>query len=456
MRKIFLLFLFLIFSFILAAKTALAENNPVPNNKFGIHIIQAEDIPDAANLVNSSDGDWGYVTFVIQKDQRDVPRWQVVFDELRRRHLIPIIRIATRPLDDHWEKPNSDEIDGWVSFFNSLNWVIKDRYIILGNEPNQSKEWGGKIDPVEYADWVKKFVLSLKSSSKDYFVMAAPLDLAAGNTKETMDAYQFWRKIYLKDPDYFKIFDGLASHSYPNPDFSASEYKRGRNSIKSYEWELSILENFGSPKMPVFITETGWVLKSPDEIAKKMKYAFESVWLSDEKVRAVTPFILNYAQPPFEEFSWKDKDGNFQPVYSEIQQIKKIKGEPIQEDKAEIVSYYFTPIIYQNSKYAGVIFIRNTGQTIWQKGEISFKTFSDIGIEIKSEKFEKLEPGEIGLIYAESGRPINESLTDKYVVVRKDQTISKEYNFGVRLVHIPEVKIESIFGRILRLFKGLH
>ena len=114
----------------------------------------------------------------------------------------------------------------------------------------------------------------------------------------------------------------------------------------------------------------GWTLDDPEETAKRMKYAYESVWLLDKRVQAVTPFILNYAQPPFEEFSWKDKEGNFLPVYSEIQQIKKVKGEPIQEDNAEVVSFYFTPIIYQNTKYSGVIFIRNVGQAIWQKEEI--------------------------------------------------------------------------------------
>lgn len=456
MQKILLLLLFLIFSFFLVTKNVLAEEISIPNNKFGIHIIQAEDIPDAAKLVNSSGGDWGYVTFVIQKDQRDIGRWQTVFNELRRQHLIPILRIATRPLGSIWEKPNSDEIDGWVTFLNSLNWVVKTRYIVLGNEPNHSKEWGGEINPLEYATWAKQFASALKTSSADYFIMAAPLDLAASNSKETMDALLFWRKIYLKESDFFTSFDGLASHSYPNPDFSASEYKRGRNSIKSYEWELSVLKNFGVPNLPVFITETGWKLDKPDNVAKKMKYAFESVWLEDKRVLAVTPFILNYAQPPFEDFSWRSKEGNFYPVYSEIQQIQKIKGKPVQEDKAEIINYYFTPIIYQNSKYSGIIFIRNIGQTIWQKGEISFKTSSDIGIDIKSEKFEKLEPGEIGLLYIESSQPLSSSLIDKYEVIHNNQVISKSYDFGVRLVRLPEVKVESIFGRILRLIKGLH
>jgi len=58
-----------------------AAENPlsVPNNSFGIHILDENDLEDAAKLVNSGGGDWGYVTFVIRSDERDSKRWQKVF-----------------------------------------------------------------------------------------------------------------------------------------------------------------------------------------------------------------------------------------------------------------------------------------------------------------------------------------------------------------------------------------
>ena len=34
----------------------------VPNNRYGIHIVDTNDIPQLPALVNSSGGDWGYVT----------------------------------------------------------------------------------------------------------------------------------------------------------------------------------------------------------------------------------------------------------------------------------------------------------------------------------------------------------------------------------------------------------
>src|SRR5258708_39589973 len=129
MKKILFLLL-IIFLFEVFTPRAKAVSNPagVPNNHFGMHVIDMSDLPDVAKLTNSNGGDWGYVTFVIQKGERDPKRWQTAFDEMRRLHLIPIVRIATAPLTGNsnvWEKPSVDEIDGWVSFLNSLNWVTK-------------------------------------------------------------------------------------------------------------------------------------------------------------------------------------------------------------------------------------------------------------------------------------------------------------------------------------------
>ena len=124
MRKILIVFAFLA-SLVIPIKTVNAIETPtsVDNNKFGIHITDENDIEDAARLLNSSGGDWGYVTFVIREDERDINRWQNVFDKLRRQHLIPLVRIATTQDEGNWTKPDPDDISSWVNFFESLNWV---------------------------------------------------------------------------------------------------------------------------------------------------------------------------------------------------------------------------------------------------------------------------------------------------------------------------------------------
>ncbi len=354
--------------------------NPLsnPNNYFGIHILNENDLDDAAKLVNSSGGDWGYVTLVIRKDELNKDRWQKVFDKMRRLHLIPIVRIATKQIENYWEKPNLNEIDAWVSFLDSLNWVIKNRYLIIGNEPNHAKEWGNEVNPEEYADYLITFSEKLKNKSENFFILPAGLDASAQSIKGSMSEDEYLKKMLSHKPSLFNYIDGWNSHSYPNPEFSGSELEKGRGTITTYDWELEFLKSLGVNKeLPVFITETGWAhnrydkvlaYKTPDEVSHSLKFAFENVW-NDKRIVAVTPFVLNYKYPPFDIFSWRKKDGGFYNFYYNIQKIPKIAGKPIQEIKVKLISIIFPPIIKKHNKFYGLSFIKNEGQSIWKWGE---------------------------------------------------------------------------------------
>ncbi len=107
----FAFFLFVSCSLFLAT-SALAVTNPlsVPNNKYGIHIISAtrDEASEAARLVNNN-GDWGYITVLAESGDRNEGKWQEFFNELRRRHLIPLVRLATKPDKGNWERPYPGE-----------------------------------------------------------------------------------------------------------------------------------------------------------------------------------------------------------------------------------------------------------------------------------------------------------------------------------------------------------
>ena len=381
----------LLTSLIIPIKTKAIEN-PLsrPNNIYGIHILDENDLEDAASLVNSTGGDWGYVTLVIRKEERDKNRWQKVFDEMRSFHLIPIVRIATRQVNNHWEKPSFDEIDGWISFLSSLNWVIKNRYVIIGNEPNHATEWGNELNPQEYADYLIILSEKLKKESNDFFILPAGFDASAPSDKEHMSEDEYLKKMIDYKPDIIKNIDGWSSHSYPNPDFSGSESDKGRGTVATYEWELELLKSLGVEKeLPVFITETGWAhnqdnkvlsYKTPDTISESLKYAYKNVW-NDKRIIAVTPFILNYKDPPFDIFSWKKKEGGFYNFYYDVQRIPKLAGRPIQEVKAKILSFIFPPIIKRSGKFYGLAFVKNEGQSIWKWGE--FVNPFDGGVDIQ-------------------------------------------------------------------------
>ncbi len=405
MKKIiFLLTLFLLSFIFVPNVKAIYDPTSTSNNHFGLHLVDTNNLSDAARLINSNGGDWGYVTFVIQKGERDPKRWQTAMDNMRRLHLIPIVRIATAPAGNVWEKPSVDEIDGWVSFLSSLNWVIKNRYVTIGNEPNHASEWGGEIDPAGYANYLKIFSSKLKKANEDFFVLPAGMDASATNSKGTMDESLYLSKMIEAVPDLFNNIDGWASHSYPNPDFSGPANATGKGTVKTYDWELNYLKFIGVSKdLPVFITETGWTHKTDTlttDIGPKIEFAFKNVW-SDKRIIAVTPFILKYTEPPFDTFSWINKDGNFYDFYNNVINLPKNVGKPIQEYKADVLTGIFPKIATVNSVYNGMLFVKNTGQSIWNKDSIKLMTTDLQNLEVKSVYPANIEPGQIGVFFVD-------------------------------------------------------
>ena len=437
----------------------LAENSPtnVPNNKFGIHITDEKDLPDAAALINSTGGDWGYVTLVITERERDHDRWQQVFDQMRRLRLIPIIRIATKATGDIWEAPNDAEINNWIAFLNSLNWVIENRYIVIANEPNHSYEWGGKIDPSAYATYLNKFAVKLHEASPDFFVLPAGLDASAKNTTLTMDSSIFLKRMLASEPKLFDNLDGWVSHSYPNPAFAGKETDIGRGTINTFAWELNYIKSLGVDKeLPVFITETGWSNQKidPSIISTKFEYAFKNVW-NDPKIVAVTPFILNYPQAPFSEFSWKKSDGNFYPLYSSIQAITKIAGEPVQKVSGQILGALAQPIILYGSDFAGAILAKNTGQSIWNTKDV-IVTGTTKDVVIKSYSFPNIEPMRLGLIIFKAVAPKTPGIYSRSIFLtdKNGKRITNNYPIEGLVTKIDKMQIGSFFSKISSYLKS--
>lgn len=367
MKKFLLVLLTLLFFLPISTWAA------APNNIYGIHLAQPhpQDIQASADLVNSNGGKWGYVTLVIQENDRSLEKWQTIFDQMRELHLIPIVRLATQPEGENWRRPEEGDAGDWVSFLDSLNWVVKERYVILFNEPNHGREWGGEVDEKSYGKVALSFAKALKERNPDFFVMLAGFDASAPSWPPGMeDENVFLKTVFIKDSLLFNYIDGWASHSYPNPGFSGSPYDWGRGTIRGYDWELGVLKNLGvSKNLPVFITETGWKRGNETIVAENLKYAFENVWLPDSRVKAVTPFILDYQGFPFLEFSWKKYQSNdFYQQYYTIQSLTKTKGEPEIIEKGAIEFKLPVELVAQ-SQYNFRITLRNQGQAIWEKDD---------------------------------------------------------------------------------------
>ena len=212
-------------------------------------------------------------------------------------------------------------------------------------------------------------------------------------------------------PDVFNFIDGWNSHSYPNPGFSGAKTGIGRRSIRGYEWELGLIEQSsplrGKKDLPVFITETGWVqskTNDDEELATNMKYAFQDVWMKDKRIVAVTPFLLNYTEEPFYDFSWKNKDGSYFKIYGAVQETQKLKGEPVQKLSGEIIFSFLNPLMLRNTEQKGFSVVKNTGQAIWTQGESNIinesldESNTSFEIKVSNTKFNQIEPFKTGLI----------------------------------------------------------
>jgi hypothetical protein len=396
---------------LLLPRSVYAINDPtgVPNNKYGIHIADFNDIPDLPALINSTNGDWGYVTLVSTDNDRDHGRWQTMFDQMRRLHLIPIVRIATHVEQDYWTKPKNDSFDSIISFFQSLNWPIQNRYIVLYNEPNHAKEWGNTIDPEGYADTFVEFATKLKAASDDYFILPAGLDDSSGTDALSLDAFAFLTRMIHEKPEILTLIDGWTSHSYPNPAFSGSPYATGRRTLRSYSAELALLQSLGLNRtLPVFITETGWAdnqgknpsyhLLSPETVGNNLVIAAQNVW-SDPKIAAVTPFVFNYQDVPFDIFSWKQLgNSGYYAQYNAYQSITKVKGEPIQREEYVLSESLLPPTLVAGSTYTLSTEMINKGQGILNPSDGYLVTFDDgnKGFTVLSDPMPILEPEEKG------------------------------------------------------------
>lgn len=370
-----LLITFIIFfSFVTHAD---AKFNPLEtqNNIYGILTVDPNDILEISTLVNSTGGDWGYVTLVIQEDDRNIEKWQTVFNTMRRVRLIPIVRLATKIEDDAWKKPSIENISDWISFFNALNWPIENRYVVLFNEPNHANEWGKSIDPTGYAQIATAFASAFHAASDDYFVLPAGLDVSASTDGRSLDAASYLKQMYNANPELFELLDGWVSHSYPNPAFSGSAYAYGRGTLRSYAWEREYLRSLGVKKSyPIFITETGWVhsfgvtnnfnLLSPEAVGSALQQASVGAW-KDASIVAITPFIYSYQGLPFDHFSWKKLgSSDFYSHYFAYQKIPKIRGSPFQRESYTLDHRLIPDTLVKNSSVTLSAKLSNIGQSI--------------------------------------------------------------------------------------------
>lgn len=334
-KKILVFVIFLFVSLFFQSNTAFAADNPLAfaNNKMGIHILSELELQQAAELVNSNGGDWGYVIIPIQATDKDLIKWQRFMDDCKRLRVIPVIRLATE--GDYfnntvWREPTPADIIDFANFLNSLNWPTKNRYVIIFNEVNRGDEWGGTANPTEYADILSFSASVFKSKSTDFFIISAGLDNAAPEEGTTyMNQYNYLVRMNQAVPGIFNQIDGVSSHSYPNPGFQQPPDTKSPMGTGSFAHERALIRSMSNKDLPVFITETGWSLEkvNEDEQATFYNEAFKTVW-NDPGIVAVMPFLLEAGAGPFQKFTFIHADGSKTKQYEALKNMPKVKGIP--------------------------------------------------------------------------------------------------------------------------------
>ncbi len=403
LKKILTIFLFL-FCGLFFTTPILASSNI-----FGLHLTQTSDISTAKDIINSNGGDWGWITIVAPLNQLDYQTWQDFFDNCRQYHLIPIIRLATYGEGDCWKKPSTSEIDNLADFFNSLNWPTKIQYVSLFNEINHGQEWGGEVDIKNYVDISIYASQKFKSLNPNFFVLSSALDLASPDkTPDYLSAKTVYQQIYSYKPEYFDNIDGIASHSYPNHGFIGTPKDTGQHSILGYKWELDFIKSLGvTETFPVFITETGWPHREgldgrnnfyTTKTTSQFLLDAYQIWSKDSRIKAVTPFIYNYPDKPFDHFSWLDQNQKLYPEYQKFIDQTKETNSPEQITKYELYKTQVPFLVFSDHEYNGQISLKNTGQSIW--GETTFCLNSNVDEQIELSNLcvtseDKIYPGQI-------------------------------------------------------------
>lgn len=284
----------------------------------GIHLLSPSELPQAQKLLDTKDNTIHFVTVPFTYDDLNYKdRWQKFLREAHDAHIKPLLRLTTRFENGSWVVPDRSDVMRFATFLTSLTWYDDDLTVILFNEPNHANEWGGNIDPAGYGA-IADFALDwFKTESKKYVVLPAGIDLAATNGGGTVEAFLYWKQVFVSSPDLLEKLDGWTSHSYPNPGFVADPWKTDKKSLRGYEHELDFLSQYTKKELPVYITETGWNHDelSDYEVQRYYQTAYKNIWNHDPRIKAVTPFLLQGAPGTFAPFSFLDATGRPTKAY---------------------------------------------------------------------------------------------------------------------------------------------
>ncbi len=336
-----------------------------PDNRFGIGLVSPGNTTQL-DLTADLTGPGGHIKmiFVGLRPAMDGPtaEWVDVVRQAYARDLVPVVRFGPDWGDRRVRNQSDDGSDGlaYTALAASYANVVRGLplregwpfYVEVHNEPNLCYEWQcdrGRFESdritseriaQEYASMLRDVADALAALG-DPRVRVVNAGLAPGGVRwcecnGTSDgAYEggntsreFLAQMAAAVPGVFDRIDAFASHSYPAEGEGWGffvPYESAGPGLRYFETELGTI---GREELPVLMTETGWptthggtTYATREQQATWMRQAYEGVWLTHPRIRAVMPFILQDAGS-WDAFAWVAGDGTPYPVYGEIRALR--------------------------------------------------------------------------------------------------------------------------------------
>jgi hypothetical protein len=204
-------------------------------------------------------------------------------------------------------------------------------YIIVGNEPNLSYEWGYQERTAQdYVDLLGVVYPAVKAANPDMIVLAgalAPTLEPPGSPWATNDLTYLAAMYEAGAAEYF---DGLAVHCYGLTFPALAEPDPEVLNFRRVELTRQIMDAYGDAGTPIFVTETGWNdhprWTKAVRPGQRIQYTLEAINLASEgwpTVQVVAFWVFRFPAPVrsyMDYYTLVTPEFVAKPIYSALQE----------------------------------------------------------------------------------------------------------------------------------------
>lgn len=132
-------------------------------------------------------------------------------------------------------------------------------YLLVGNEPNLSYEWGYRpVAADDYVNLLRVVYPAVKAANPDLQILAGALapNLEPPGSPWAVNDLEYLEQMYQLGAAEF--FDGLAAHAYGLTFPPDAEPAENVLNFRRIELQREIMVAYGDAETPIVVTETGW------------------------------------------------------------------------------------------------------------------------------------------------------------------------------------------------------